>query len=284
VRRVIVGFTDVGYRVCAVTRNEGQSQPYGRVYGAIPGGGNGAAGRAATWLLDAGWPRTRSSAVVRTRWIDDLVREAVRNGARQLLLLGAGFDSRPYRLAEASGLPVFEVDHPATQNAKRARLTARLGELPANVRFVSVNFEKDNLEQALRRSRFDTGIPAAAVWEGVVSYLTPAAVDENFGMLARMLAPRSRLIFSYVHRGALDGSVAFPEAARWKSSVGSAGEPFIFGFDPAELSGYLAVRGFTLVSDGSTADAAARYNPMLNRRERGSALYRIAVAERRRAV
>ena len=84
-------------------------------------------GPLATWFLDLGWPRTRSSAVVRTRLIDDLLREAVRGGARQALLLGAGFDSRPYRLEELRGVPVFEVDHPSTQSAKRRRLEARLG-------------------------------------------------------------------------------------------------------------------------------------------------------------
>jgi methyltransferase (TIGR00027 family) len=209
------------------------------------------AGRLATRFLDIGWPRTRSSAVVRTRLIDDLVRQAIGDGARQLLLLGAGFDSRPYRLEDAGGIAVFEVDHPATQNAKRARLEARLGEMPCNVQFVPADFEKDDLESALAQAGFETSMPAVAVWEGVVSYLTPAAVDQNFRMLARILAPRSRLIFSYVHQGALDGSVKFPEARRWKSSVGSTGEPFIFGFDPAQSGKYLGTRGFALMSDVS---------------------------------
>jgi O-methyltransferase involved in polyketide biosynthesis len=86
-----------------------------------------------------------------------------------------------------------------------------------------------------------------------------------------------------VHRGALDGCLAFPEARRWKSSVGSAGEPFIFGFDPEELPAYLEARGFAALSDISTADAATDYNRLFKRREPGSALYRIA-AERRPGI
>jgi methyltransferase (TIGR00027 family) len=234
----------------------------------------------ATAFLDIGWPRTRSSAVVRTRLIDDLVRQAIRTGAGQALLLGAGFDSRPYRLAELRNVPVFEVDHPSTQNAKRRRLQVGLRQWPANVRLVPVDFETDDLEAALLASAFDLHVATVAVWEGVVSYLTPAAVDRNFRMLARLLAAQSQLIFSYVHKGALDGSVAFPEASRWKSSVQSTGEPFIFGFDPAALAQYLQPRGFTLVSDASTADAAQRYCPLLRRHEPGSELYRIAVARR----
>ena len=239
-----------------------------------------AIGRLATYLLDLGWPRTRSSAVVRTRLIDDLVRYAIRSGARQALLLGAGFDSRPYRLEELRGVPLFEVDHPATQRAKRQRLQAHRGPLPANVCFVPVDFEEDDLETTLLHAGFDTTVAAVAVWEGVVSYLTPAAVDQSFRTLARILSQGSQLIFSYVHQGALDGSVAFREARRWKSSVRKSGEPFIFGFDPAALADYLRPRGFALVSDVSTAEAAKSYCEPLHRSEPGSELYRIAAAQR----
>ncbi len=237
-------------------------------------------GRLAPWFLDLGWPYTRSSGVVRTRLIDDLVRQAIHGGARQLVLLGAGFDSRPYRLEEAREVAVFEVDHPATQRAKRDRLTARLGRLPETVRFMPVDFEKDDLHNALIEAGFDKNAPALVVWEGVVSYLTAPAVHENFSMLARILASESLVIFSYVHSGALDGSVPFREARRWKSWVRAGGEPFIFGFDPAALADYLRPRGFALVSDVSTADAAKVYCEPLGRAETGSALYRIAVARR----
>jgi methyltransferase (TIGR00027 family) len=237
-------------------------------------------GRVATWFLDIGWPRTRSSAVVRTRLIDDLVRQAIHGGARQALLLGAGFDSRPYRLEELRDVPVFEIDHPSTQQAKRQRLQARRGSLPGNVRFVPVDFERDDLETMLLHAGFDSTVATVAVWEGVVSYLTPAAIDQNFRMLARILADGSELIFSYVHKGAMDGSVEFREARRWKSRVQSTGEPFIFGFDPAALADYLLPRGFTLTSDVSTAEAAERYCAPLRRSEPGSELYRIAAARR----
>ena len=136
----------------------------------------------------------------------------------------------------------------------------------------------DNLETALLQAGFDPQLPSVAVWEGVVSYLTPAAVEQNFQILSRILAPQSRLIFTYVHKGALDGSVLFPEAARWKSSVRSTGEPFTFGFDPAALPHYLQPHGFTLLSDTSTAQAAQSYCPPLHRSEPGSELYRVAAA------
>ncbi len=208
--------------------------------------------------------------------IDDLVREAIRVGAQQLILLGAGFDSRPYRLPEANGIAVFEVDHPATQRAKRERLKARLGRLPGKVRFVEVDFEKDNLEGALLAAGFDAKKPAVVVWEGVVSYLTETAVNCNLALLARLLAPGSRLVLTYVDKGALDGSRTFQGARRWKSWVRFNREPFIFGFDPAQLGDYLRPRGFLLESNLSTAEGAAHYCASIGQQETGSELYRVA--------
>lgn len=237
-------------------------------------------GRLVPVFLDFGWPCTRSSGVVRTRFIDDLVREAIRTGAQQLVLLGAGFDSRAYRLEEARGISVFEVDHPATQRAKRERLQARFGSLPANIRFVEVDFEKDSLESELAKADFDDKTRAVVVWEGVVSYLTELAVSANLSVLSRLLAPHSRLIFTYVDKAALDGSVAFRGSRRWKSWVRRSGEPFIFGFAPATLAETLNAYGFALQSDLSTAEAARRYRASIDRNEAGSELYRVTCAIR----
>jgi methyltransferase (TIGR00027 family) len=237
-------------------------------------------GRLVPAFLDFGWPYTRSSGVVRTRMIDDLVSEAIRAGARQLVLLGAGFDSRAYRLEEASGITTFEVDHPATQRAKRERLADGLGGMPESVRFVEVDFEKDDLERELAKAGFDGKTRSVVVWEGVVSYLTEPAVSGNLAVLAGLLAPGSCLIFTYVHKGALDGSMRFSGSDRWKSWVKRSGEPFIFGFDPATLADTLRPYGLLLRSDASTAEAAGHYRATTGRNETGSELYRVATAIR----
>ncbi len=233
-------------------------------------------GRLVPAFLDLGWPYTRSSGVVRTRLIDDLVRDSVRCGARQLVLLGAGFDSRAFRLDEAKHIQTFEVDHPATQRAKRERLKRVLEPPPENVQFVEMNFETDSLERKLREAGFDEKIPAVVLWEGVVSYLSEPAVDANLIVLSRLLAPNSRLILTYVDKGALDGSMKFRSASRWTSWVKRSGEPFIFGFDPATIAKTLLQFGFRLESDLSTADAARQYCAANGRMESGSELYRVA--------
>src|SRR5215472_4012331 len=231
-------------------------------------------------ILDAGWPYTRSSGVVRTRAIDDWVREAIKGGAGQLVLLGAGFDSRGLRLEEAKAIAVFEVDHPATQQEKEKRLETYVGQQPANIRYVAVDFERDNVERKLVAAGYDPRIPAVVVWEGVISYLTESAVQATFSVLARLLTPSSRLIFTYVHRGMLDGSKSFPGARRWRSWVRFSGEPFIYGFDPETLAGMLKPFRFLVESDASTEEIARRYCPPLGRIEPGSQAYRVATAIR----
>ena len=236
-------------------------------------------GRVVPAILDVGWPRTRSSGVVRTRLIDSMVEEAINDGASQLVLLGAGFDSRAYRLQPAREVSVFEVDHPSTQRAKLKRLEES-GQSPGHVHFVGVDFEVDDVARRLEDAGFDHGKRSIVVWEGVVSYLSPQAVNANFALLSGICCPGSRLVFTYVDGRALDGSVHFKEATRWKSWVRLNGEPFVFGFRPDDLEGYLSERGFHLNSDCTTGEAAHRFNAELGRSELGSELYRVAEATR----
>ncbi len=236
-------------------------------------------GRAVSAILDLGWPRTRSSGVVRTRLIDTMVQEALANGATQLVLLGAGYDSRAYRLPLAHDVTVFEVDHPSTQRAKRARLDVS-GTSTDHVRYVGVDFEFDNVAGRLADSGFDEHLRSIVVWEGVISYLSESAVDDNFELLSGICTPGSRLIFTYVDGRALDGSIDFEEARRWKGWVRLNGEPFVFGFHPDRLEIYLDERGFRLDSDRTTAEVARGYRKELGRVEQGSDLYRVAEATR----
>jgi methyltransferase (TIGR00027 family) len=229
-------------------------------------------GRLVPAAIDRRWPGPRPSAVVRTRAIDDALRAALARGLDQLVLLGAGYDSRPYRIEGARAVRVFEVDLPATQAAKRAAL----GPTPAHVRFVPLDFDRDPLGAAMERGGLVAGARTFIVWEGVVAYLEPAAVDATLRWAGRIAGPRSELVFTYVHRGVLDGGEAFPDAGPWVESVRAAGEPFVFGLDPAELADYLAERGWRLVADHSTTELLAAYG-LPARRVPG--FYRLARAE-----
>jgi methyltransferase (TIGR00027 family) len=153
-------------------------------------------------LIDRNWPGPRISAVVRTRLIDDLVTEALDDGAEQVLLLGAGYDSRAHRMPAMPA--TYEFDHPLTQQAKRALVAD-----PPHVEYVPVDLNADDLGAALDRAGFPRR-RTMVVWEGVTNYLTADAVDATLRGLAAATAPGSTVVFTYVDRAALDsGSPGF---------------------------------------------------------------------------
>jgi methyltransferase (TIGR00027 family) len=228
--------------------------------------------------IDRRWPGPRPSAVARTRLIDDLVAEALGRGARQVLLLGAGYDSRAYRLPGIERVAVFEADHPATQAVKRRLVRGAVRpERRRHVHYVPVDLLTEDLGETLLREGFAALEPTVVVWEGVTNYLTEAAVDATLRRLASLTASGSKLIFTYVDRRVLLGEVA--AAQSWHQAVRRQGEPWTFGFDPAALAGYLAERGMRLALDLSTRDAADRYLQPLGRAGNAAPFYRVAEAE-----
>ena len=223
-------------------------------------------------------PGPRASAVARTRLIDDLVTDAAHT-ANQIVILGAGHDTRAHRLPALADHAVFEVDHPATQALKRARLARTGGGRLHPVTFVPVDLQRDDLIDALRAAHYDTATAGVFVLEGVTNYLSASAVDTTFAAIRHLAAAGSYLVFTYVDRKVLTagGVAAFPEAQRWLEQVTRRGEPWTFGFDPSTITNYLSQRGFTLTADHTTAQAADRYFP-LSRRQRGSGLYHVVTA------
>jgi methyltransferase (TIGR00027 family) len=199
---------------------------------------------------------------VRTRLIDDAVRAFAAAAGRQVVVLGAGYDCRALRLPELASARarVFEVDHPATQGHKRAVLDRLGARSPAH--YLGWDFEThpmDDLPGALAEAGHDPAAPTLTIWEGVTMYLTEAAIDASLRAIASWSAAGSGLALTYMTRQRLQRSVALRAV---RAVVRSLGEPFRFGWDPDELPGYLAVRGFALTSDVSTVDAAHQLLPI----------------------
>jgi methyltransferase (TIGR00027 family) len=221
--------------------------------------------------IDRRWPGARTSAVGRTRAIDDLLIEAVQEGARQVVFLGAGYDTRALRMPALTKTTVFELD--------QAPLLAAKGErVGGGATRVEIDFSSDVVLDTLERAGFDRTERTVFVWEGVMHYLTAEAADATLREVAEA-AHGSRLIFTYVHRGVIDGSVDFEADERLRSKVAGVGEPWTFGLDPAELSDYLAERGLRLLSDEGADDYRRRLLGDAPRNVRGYGFYRLAVAE-----
>jgi methyltransferase (TIGR00027 family) len=229
-------------------------------------------------FIDRRWPGARTSAVARTKLIDERVSGAVARGIRQLVILGAGFDARAWRLPACRTCVVFEVDHPATQARKRELLPAGDDAAAADVRFVPTDFDREEVSDALAAAGYEGGRPTLFLWEGVTNYLTPDAVDRTLRWCAAA-APESQLLFSYVDREVLDAPQAFFGTARLLASLEAAGERWTFGLDPAGLEAYLRERGLRLLEDvGASQYRAACYGAEAQRM-RGYEFYRIARVE-----
>jgi len=128
--------------------------------------------------------------IVRTRFIDDRIVAAIEEGARQLVILGAGFDRRAYRLREkVKGAKIFEVDAPDTQQLKRQRVEAVLGGAPPDVVYVPVDFNRDDLTQSLHQAGFRSDEKSVFTWEGVSMYLEEESARRTLSLIAAMSVP-----------------------------------------------------------------------------------------------
>jgi methyltransferase (TIGR00027 family) len=206
---------------------------------------------------------------LRTTAIDTAVRDAIAGGATQLVILGAGYDGRAWRLSELAGVKVFEVDHPATQGEKRARV-AKLPPPTGTVSFVSIDFEREALGTVLDRAGHDPSSPTCWIWEGVVMYLTREAMRATLAGIGDRSARGSTLIVNYhsVHRRFL-ASLMFR----------LIGEPQISAWTREEMAADLRAAGFTVSEDSGMADWNDRFAQGKARVERGHFM-RIAIARR----
>jgi methyltransferase (TIGR00027 family) len=233
-------------------------------------------GPALRGIIDRSWPGARSSGVARTRLIDDWIGVSIANGSRQLVVLGAGFDSRAWRMPVLADVPVFEVDHAATAAEKQRRAAAGAPGR-SNVASVVLDFDRGRLPDALAAAGFDPQRRATVVWEGVTNYLTADAVRSVLAWVGT-LAIGSNLIFTYVHQGVLTDPATFKGAGKILAAVANSGEPWTFGFIPQALAQSLQAHGMRLEEDLGADDYRARYFGPKARKMHGYGFYRAARA------
>jgi methyltransferase (TIGR00027 family) len=207
-----------------------------------------------TWLwvlgnLTMGYATRRSPGVLeflaaRTRFIDDYLASCIADGIRQLVILGAGFDTRAYRFEQLRGqVNVFEVDYPATQRAKIEKLGKILGALPDCVTFVPIDFSCETLDK-LFASGYDKRLKTLFIWEGVTMYIAADAVDATLAFIVKNSGAGSSIVFDYIYRAALDGTMKENEVKSMQRWRGVTGEGLVFGVEKARIEEFLAQRGF----------------------------------------
>jgi methyltransferase (TIGR00027 family) len=201
----------------------------------------------------------RGFVVGRTRFIDDALVGALNDGFEQVVILGAGYDSRAYRIPGIESARVFEVDHPGTQSRKRNRLYGLLEKIPDHVTFVCLDFERQDIADGLASAGFQSARRTFFVCEGVTEYLSPGGVDRLFRSVAGLVKGESRIAFTYMDRRVLNGR-KHVHATKVFLAIGLlSNEPLRFGLDPHELQAYLFERGLNLVEDVAGVEFAERY-------------------------
>ena len=200
-----------------------------------------------------------AQVVARSRYAEDRLLEAIANGIQQYILVGAGLDSFVLRMAEQyPELKIFEVDHPDTQKIKIHKLK-KLGTIPSNVAFVSIDFEKEKLSDALLRSSYDTKAPAFFSWLGTTHYLNPETTLATLQNIASIASSNSQLVMDYsIDYKALEGierigSFAITQFTRLLN------EPLLGTFASEYLHQAVEKMGYIVLEDLSGTEITERY-------------------------
>jgi methyltransferase (TIGR00027 family) len=242
----------------------------------------------AIWYLEKKHPFILDCIPARTRYIDEYVNERIDDGIQQLVILGAGYDSRAYRIERLKGkVTVFEVDHPATQKLKIEKVKKILNPLPSNVVYVPIDFNKEMLPQRMSKSGYDKDKKSLFIWEGVTPYLAAEAVDETLHFVAKNSGPGSSILFSYIIKSVVDGTCELEgarEIRRAFSRGGIAdfssnqGDRLMFGIEEGTIEAFLSERGFQQIKDISGDYYEAKYFTGPNRNRKACCLCRVVYA------
>ncbi|GAB7046668.1 class I SAM-dependent methyltransferase [Catenuloplanes indicus] len=182
-----------------------------------------------------------AAVLCRKRYATDQIRSALAAGIRQYVLLGAGLDTRPYRLVAPAGCRAWELDLPANIAVKRRRVRTLPAGLTAGTTLVPIDFAAEDLMTTLEAAGLASGQPTMFVWEAVTQYLTEDAVRRTLTALGAA-APGSRIVFTYLRADYLGGAADYDAAPARRQFVDRQ-HVWRFGLDPAEVAAFLRPYG-----------------------------------------
>ena len=216
--------------------------------------------RAAISQYEQMMPGVNGAIVARIRFIDEYLLESISTGLRQLVIIGAGYDTRAYRFeAVRDHLMVFEVDHPATQGVKVEKILEIFGTLPDHVKYVPVVFGADRLDKKLIESGYNPSLKTLFIVEGLLMYIPPPAVDGLLSFVVNASGPGSAFVADYFNDSVIDGTSRLKEAQVLRTFVESEGSGLQFGIKEGKTEEYFKERGFLCVTNVTSASCKERY-------------------------
>lgn len=223
-------------------------------------------------------PGMWSGFMCRKRYIDEKVTEAIGAQTEAVVNLGAGFDTRAFRLPALSGIRIWEVDQPGNIKAKRTRLSKILDEVPANITLVPIDFDHQELGDVLKSYGYPAKARTFFIWEAVTQYLPEASVRMTFDYLAKSPAG-SRLTFTYVRKDFIEGKVLYGHDYIYKNMI-SKGRSWHFGIEPEGVADFLSAYGWHVLEHLGYDELAERYVKPTGRKLLSTLLERMVYAEK----
>jgi methyltransferase (TIGR00027 family) len=224
-------------------------------------------------------PGSYDFTIARTRHFDEALLAGLRRGIDQVVILGAGYDSRALRFErELAGIQVFELDHPGTQARKIELLNKAADPLPRNLKLIAIDFARQSFADVLAANGFRADRKTLFLWEGVSYYLPEAAISDVLTFVSRC-ARGSSIIFDYATATFVAGDTGTHggrQVARWLKKIG---EPFLFGLDPAKSAAFLAHCGLQVLSHLGPADLERLYLARVGGGSCGKALGHVCIIE-----
>lgn len=198
--------------------------------------------------------------IARTRYIDTVFKEALAENFGQVLIFGAGFDTRALRFAMSAGdTKIFELDVPVTQQAKIGQYRKRGLSVPPNAVFVPIDFDKESISSKLAESGFDRDKRSLFILEGLLMYLQPESIDNTFRTIQAFAGKGSEVVFDYVYASVLRHENLYYGEAEITHTVSKAGEAWHFGIEKGEIEGFLATYGLRLIEQRDAEDLEEMY-------------------------
>ncbi len=195
---------------------------------------------------------------VRERYIDDYLKTGLTEGLDQVVLLGAGFDTRAYRIPGIEKSRVFEIDYPATQEVKRKGLKKVIDPLPGHVTFLPVDFNTQSLGERLQSAGYDEKAKTLFIWQGVTFFLEAQGVDSTLEFIANHSGPGSSVIFDYMYNEIFqDPHNSYGKSLKRIAKM--SGEEYMFGIDRGQVEPFLIRRGFRNVNNMTLEQLKQRY-------------------------
>jgi methyltransferase (TIGR00027 family) len=211
-------------------------------------------------MLSLMFPGVHNGIISRVRFMDDCVKKCLDNGLEQMVIIGAGYDTRAYRFnGLAQKAKVFELDHPATQKVKKEKLKKIFDSLPSHVSYIPIHLDKDKISEKLFDGGYDRSKKTLFIMEGLLMYLPPPFVDKILNFIKSNSGPGSWITFDYLPPSMIDGTVKLREGKSMMKSAKKWGETFRFGLGHEDAKDFLSSRGFCDITTVNAPDLKETY-------------------------